>query len=175
MRAYLGEVVQGRDHRAALAVPAADQCEQVGGGALVDAGEGLIEQDDPRVLQDQPGEQRPLELPAGEGADRPVLEAGEPDRRERVDQVRALAGEAAPRTERAPQAHRHEVEDAQGEAAVDLGGLRQVGDGAGPRFRLDRPVEGRISPTMPFRRVDLPAPFGPTTASRSPAAMVPSR
>ena len=45
MRAHLAEIVERRHDGAALAVPAADQGEEVGGGALVDAGEGLVEQD----------------------------------------------------------------------------------------------------------------------------------
>src|SRR4051812_23771418 len=47
----LVEVVQGRDNSAAFVVPGGDQIEQVVGRASIDCGEGLVEQDDPRVLQ----------------------------------------------------------------------------------------------------------------------------
>ena len=77
--------------------------------------------------------------------------------------VAVLAADAAEQAGAAPQAHRHHVVDVDREGAVDLGGLRQVGDvlrrPAPPRSM--RPASGLITPTMPLNSVDLPAPFGP--------------
>jgi hypothetical protein len=52
--------------------------EQVGAGARVDGVEGLVEQDQLRVLQQHAGEQHALELPDRQFADAPLLEARSP-------------------------------------------------------------------------------------------------
>ena len=105
------------------------QIEQVGGGLGVDRVERLVEHDHARILQQQPREQRALHLPARERADRPLLEAGEADGRHRVAHLLALAlADAAEQAGVAPQPHRDHVVDADRERAVDVGGLRQIGD-----------------------------------------------
>ena len=63
--------------------------DQVAHGARVDGVERLVEQDQPGVLQQHAGEQRPLQLAARERIDAARLEAGEPHRCERpVDRLR---------------------------------------------------------------------------------------
>ncbi len=123
------EVVQRRQHGALLAVPAPHQIQQIGGGLGVDRVERLVEHDHARVLQQQAREQHALHLAARQRADRPLLEAGEADRRERLlDRVAHLAADAAEQAGAAPQPHRHHVVDVDRKAAVDLGDLRQIGD-----------------------------------------------
>jgi hypothetical protein len=164
-------------HRAPLAVPALHQIEQVGRGLGVDRVERLVEHDHAGILQQQPREQHALHLPAGERRDRAILEAGEPDGGDRLlDPVPRRAIEAAEQPGPPPQPHRHHVVDIDREGAVDLGGLRQIGDilcGTSPRSM--RPASGLIRPTMPLNSVDLPAPFGPTTATSAPVSIAPSR
>ena len=144
----------------------------------VDRGERLVEQDQARVLQQQPREQDALQLAARQRADHAPLEPGQPDRRQRLLDPRPLGAADAPkRPQPAPQAHRHEVADGDRERAVDLGQLRQVGDVAPRRGRRGRYGlrAGAAHPAMPLSRVDLPAPLGPTTASRAPCATSPRR
>ena len=68
------EVVQHGQHGPALAVPAPDQVEQIARGPGVDRGERLVEQDQARILQQQPREQDALQLAARQRADRPRAE-----------------------------------------------------------------------------------------------------
>ena len=104
-------------------------------------GERLVEEDDASVLDDEPREQGALELTAGQGADQPVLEAEEAHGREGADQRPAVRERAAPEAEAPPASHRHQIEDAQRKAAVDLAGLGQVGDGIGTTGPVDPSVE----------------------------------
>ena len=55
------DIVQNGDDGAVLAMPALDQRQQIGAGARINRGEGLVEQDDVGVLQQEPGEQRALD------------------------------------------------------------------------------------------------------------------
>ena len=57
----------------------------------------------------------------------------------------------------------------QDDLLAQLGG-RQVGDGTPPTVTV--PGAGRSMPASSLPRVDLPAPEGPTTASRSPGRTV---
>ena len=57
-------------------------------GLGVDRVERLVEHDHARVLQQQPREQHALHLPARKRADRPLLEAGEADGRQRLHDLR---------------------------------------------------------------------------------------
>ena len=63
MSPNLGEVVYHGDYRAAFAMPACHQRQQVGRGPFVDRRERLVEQDHACLLQHQPGEQYALHLP----------------------------------------------------------------------------------------------------------------
>ena len=97
-----------------------------------------------------------------------VLEAGEADGGDRLlHRVAVLAADAAEQAFAAPQPDRHHVVDADREAAVDIRDLRQVGDVLRrDAVALDAPGERLMRPTTPLNSVDLPAPFGPTTAVR---------
>ena len=84
MLAHEIEIVEHREHGAGFAMPAADDGDQVVDGARVDGIEGLVEQDDLRVLEQHAGEERALQLAAGKRVDAARLEAGEADRLKRV-------------------------------------------------------------------------------------------
>lgn len=62
MPADLGHVVECGHDGPALAVPGMDEGEEVGGGAPVDAREGLVEEQHAGVLHDEAGEEGALEL-----------------------------------------------------------------------------------------------------------------
>src|SRR5690242_781379 len=111
-------------------MPAQDEGDEIGDGLGVDGAEGLVEQDDRRILQEQPCEE---ELPARQRADRANAKILKADRGERLDDMRlARAIEAAPGADLTPQPHRHAVEYGNGKAAVDLDLLGKIGDVAFP-------------------------------------------
>ena len=90
--------------------------------------ERLVEDNEPRILQKQSGEQHALHLPAGQIADRPPLEPVQTDGGDRgMDIVPLLAPDPAEQAGLAPQAHGHEVVDMDRERALDIRHLRQVG------------------------------------------------
>ena len=129
MRPHEIDVVHGGKHRALLAVPALHQVEQVGRGLGIDGVERLVEHDHARILQQEAREQHALHLAARERRDGAALEAGEADGGDRLlDRCARLAVDAAEQAGAAPQPHRHHVVDVDRERAVDLGGLRQIGD-----------------------------------------------
>ena len=64
MAAHLLEVVHHGEHRAPFAMPAQDEGDEIIHGAGVDGRERLVEQDQWRILQDQSGKARALQLPA---------------------------------------------------------------------------------------------------------------
>ena len=162
MLAHQLHVVQHGDHRAPLAVPALHHAQQVGAGARVDAVEGLVEQDELRVLQQQSREQHALELAHRELADAAPLETRQADRGERLARLgdeRGVDGAegAAPR----PVTERDEIEHAEREAAVDVRLLRQVGDAAGKLGGdLDAPGAGRQAPRERFQQAALAGAVG---------------
>ena len=172
VRAHEVEVVQSGEDRASLAVPAPHQVEQVGDVLASMACERFVEHDHPRILQQQAREQHALHLPARERADRAVLETGKADGGDRrVDRARALRPMPPKDPGAAPKAHGHHVVDVDREGAVDLGGLRQVGDmlrigaaaldAAGQRLKhADNALEAAST---------CRAPFGPTTATQRAA------
>ena len=128
MLAHLRQVVQHRDHGAAFLVPVLHQPHQVGGGAGVDRVERLVEQDHRRVLHQHTREQHALELADRELRDQPLLEAGQPDRRQREQRLCALRrGGAGEPADARPGAEHHDIEHAERKAAVDARLLRQVG------------------------------------------------
>ena len=166
------DVVQRREHGALLAVPAPHQVEQVGRGLGVDRVERLVEHDHARILQQQPREQHALHLAARQRrrsarSSKPVS----PTAAIACSIVVArLAVDAAEQAGAAPQPHRHHVVDVDREACGRS--RRPAADRRCPARcsppRSMRPASGLITPTMPLNSVDLPAPFGPTTAISAP-------
>src|SRR6478672_13446194 len=129
MRAYLIEIVQRGNDGAALAMPAADQAQQILDRLGVDGAKRLVEQDDSRVLQEQPREEDALELSTRKRAHATLAEVLQAERVERL-QNRQSAGavEPAPGSDLAPKTHGNSVEHSDREAPVDVDLLRQVGD-----------------------------------------------
>src|SRR4051794_14003525 len=110
-------------------MPASNEVEQVARGASVDGRKGLVQQDDGSVLQDQARKQHPLELTGRQAADGTSLETLQADCTERALGLRALLARDAPKpADPVPVAEQHRLENRDRERAVDLGGLRQVGD-----------------------------------------------
>ena len=137
MLAHLVHVVQHGQHGAALGMPGVQQGQQVAGGAGVHAHKGFIQQDDGRVLQQQPGKQCPLELPARQRGDGAVAKAAQAHGFQRLGAAGAVAGaDAAPGSQLVPQAHRHHVGHRDGKAAVHFSLLRQVGHAHGMALAL---------------------------------------
>jgi len=106
-------------------MPVADEIEQIGGGFRVDRIERLVEDDQPRVLQEQSREQHPLHLPAGKIADRPPFEAGEADGGDgSMDLVALLAADPAEQAGLAPESHGDKVVDMNRKRTLDVRRLR---------------------------------------------------
>src|SRR6185312_8849081 len=95
------------------------------------------------VLQQQACEQHALELAARQRANRTMSEILQTDRGERTGHLCVARGvKAAPGTDLAPQPHGHAVEHRDGEAAIDVDLLRQVGDaGLGQPVAIDPAAE----------------------------------
>src|SRR5581483_9442493 len=75
------------------------------------------------------GEERTLELADRKAADAAPLEAAEPDRRQRSLRFAAhRRRDAAAPADASPEAEQHGIEDGDGEIAVHLDLLRQIGD-----------------------------------------------
>ena len=144
MRPHLLDVVQRGDDGAPLLVPAFDQDDEVGYGLGVDRPERLVEQDKPRILQEETREQHALELTAGQGADHAIGKVEQAERGERPGhRPLALCVDAAPDADLAPQPHGNAVEHRHGEAAVDVDLLRQIGDLVPVEpMQVDRAIEG---------------------------------
>ena len=110
-------------------MPAPHQRQQVGRGLGIDGVERLVQHDQPRILQQYPRKQHALHLPAGQRADAAVFESVEADGGERMrDLVPRSLADAAEKADRAPQAGADEIEHRDRKAAIDIGGLRQIGD-----------------------------------------------
>src|ERR1700720_518677 len=73
--AYLIETMQHRHDGASFCPPTLQEMQQILGRVLVEGGEGLIEQDDFGVLQEQPCKQSPLELADGKFGDLSICNA----------------------------------------------------------------------------------------------------
>src|SRR5215211_1114017 len=156
------EVVGGHDHRRpAGPQPAQGGQEQVLGEG-VDPVEGLVEQQQPRLLGDRPGQQDPLALAAGEGPEPGGGPLGQPDLGQGLLGGLAVGrpGPAQPADPRVA-AHQHHLEGRDRELGVEGVGLGHVGDLApgrrgrpaqhldGPRGERDQaedgPDEGRLA------------------------------
>ena len=146
--------MQNRHDGARFRVPAPYQVEQVRGGLGVDGGEGFVEQNQRRILQQQAGEQGSLHLPSRQRADGAALETGQANCRKRLlDAGPICAADPAENTGSGPQAHGDEIVDRQGECPVDLGRLRQIRDGSGRRKAdADMSLEGSQGADDPFEQ-----------------------
>jgi hypothetical protein len=121
--------VQDGDHRPPFAVPVAYQRRQIPNAGGIDRAVGLVEQHQRRILKQDPGEVRALQLTARERADRTPLEAVQADQVDRRGNALAPGPvEAAKGADLAPQAHGHEVVNDHRKAAVERRQLGQVSD-----------------------------------------------
>ena len=133
MPAHQRKIMQHGDHRPPFALPARHQPDEVAHRLLVDRGKRLVEQHQRRILQQYPRKQRALHLPAAQRIDRPACKAVEPHRAQRACRSpRDPSPENPPNSpcrfhSPSPTSSLHRG----GKAAVDLGALRQIGDGAG--------------------------------------------
>lgn len=136
--------MQHRDHGARFPVPASHQGDEVRRGAGIDGGEGLIQQDQRRVLQQHPCEQRTLELAAGQRPDAAPLEARQAHRRQRRADIPALGPpQPAEGSGAMPQPERNELAHADRKAEVQRPLLGQIGDApALDTGELDAPAQG---------------------------------
>ncbi len=129
MGAHLLVIVKHRNNGPVLGVPADHYLEEIGYGPVIHGVEGLIEEDDGCVLEQQAGEKNPLELALREIADGPALKTLQSHRGQGFPglppQFVPHAGEHA---DALPEPQGHEVQNRYGETPVDLRLLRQVGD-----------------------------------------------
>jgi len=89
--------VVGGDHQSpALLGQPVDQLHELFGAGLVDAGEGLVHQQEPGVLDQGPGHQDPLLLAAGEFAEVRTRQVAHPDGPEHLEGPPALGSVGAP-------------------------------------------------------------------------------
>ena len=141
----------------------------------VDRAEGLVEQND--RLQSwtiEPREQRPLHLPAGQRLQSARFEAESPTASIAV----ATRASSSPLSARKEPTRRSAPMATKSERKWEKCGRSRRPAADRRRRRPSRrhanpPPSGAISPAKPLSSVDLPAPFGPQTASRSPGAISP--
>ena len=169
------QVVQHGDHGAALLVQAAEQRHELIGGMAVHGCKGLVQQQHRCVLHQHAREQRALHLAAGQGIQAAARLGGQAHGLQRLHAaVEFLATVAAPGADPPPGAHRHQLQHRHGKTAIQLGGLRQPRQIGAARASDSQGAGHRgNTPMMPLISVDLPAPFGPTTAVMPPAAKLP--
>ncbi len=160
-----------------MAPPAASAPQPIGDHAdraIVEAGERLVEQHQPRAVQQRALEREPLAHAAREAADRIVAAIREPAPR------RAPSPTSAPDRDRTA---RRRTSGSAAPRARDTGTARaRAGRCAradrGPAWPPSRCRSGsRLSTATPASRacaisVDLPAPFGPSSPTMSPGCAV---
>ena len=141
----------------------------------------LVEDEDRRVLRDRHGQEDELALAEAQLARVAAEEVADPDAVDRRGDGGAVGGtEAADRVLVGQATERHDLLDGRrerqrgqlghdGEAAGDGRVGRGVASGAPASSTV--PAAGSTRPAMARRSVDLPAPFGPTRAIRSPGAI----
>ena len=126
---HAAEIVGRDQHHPALVAQRAQQLDDRLLGLDVDAGEGLVEQDDPAVLRQRAGEEDALLLAARELADLALAEVAHADAVQRRSTASwSLAPGQAQHVHVAVAAHHHHVLDQNGEVPVDLLALRHIGD-----------------------------------------------
>ena len=98
-------------------------------GLDVDAGERLVEQDDPAFLRQRAGQEHALLLAAGQFADLALAKVAHADALERlVDPVAVGCARHAQEIHVAVAAHHHDVFDQHRKIPVDILALRHIGD-----------------------------------------------
>ena len=121
------EIMQHGDHGATFLVPSGDLIEQHRRGLRIDRGERFVEQDHAGVLQDQPCEQRPLQLADRQLANPPRQPSRQPDRPRRRLGTRPQRCRRRPEcAEFAPAAERDQLRHGQRVVAIDRRKLRQI-------------------------------------------------
>ncbi len=132
----------------------------------VEAVERLVEEQQLRPADECLRDQEPLLLAAGELADRAARQT---PRLRRAESSRRSAGHGVPAGE-CPSATRR-ARGARGRRRERASPRRMRGAAAGSRRRhrtVALPVRSGSNPSSTCRSVDLPAPFGPSTATNSP-------
>ncbi|MCK7516240.1 MAG: hypothetical protein MZV64_00180 [Ignavibacteriales bacterium] len=141
----------------------------------IETGQRLVHQHQLGFLGEGAGDEHALLLSAGELTDLTLSQIGDVHRFERVLDVFPIPFvRPVERTEFGGASHHDHVGDGDGEVPIHLRALRNVADAhmparASSRRPLPRPTLGGNTPATTLKRVLLPAPFGPTTATRSPA------
>ena len=148
------EVVGGDEHEVALGAELAEQLDDGRFGLHIDAGEGLVEQDDAPALGERSGEEDALLLPAAQLADLAVAEVEHADAGEAfLDDAAVFGARDAEEIQVAVAAHHDHVPDAHGKAPVHLFALRHVGDEVALLRGSDSPL-GNLHAA--FARLDKP-------------------
>ena len=134
------EVVGGHDDGDAVGLQAGQDAQQGVAVGLVQAVEGLVEQDEPGAAGQAAGEQDPLLLASGELAEAAAGRVAEADGLQGPLRALALgASRPAQRPQGGDGAHDDDVEGGDGEGGVEVGDLRDVADAAG-RCASGRPA-----------------------------------
>src|SRR5438477_838104 len=129
MHAHLLDVMQNRDDGARLSMPAAKNVHEVGGRALIDCGERLIEENDPRILNQEAGEKDALQLPDRQRPDRAIVQPLKTGGSQcLMDADLLLARDGAECASLLPQAEGDRIPHIDRESPVDIGLLRQITD-----------------------------------------------
>ena len=161
-----------------MAPASADAAQPLAGrrdGGVVQAGERLVEQHQPRRVQQRALDRQPLAHAARKGRHRIVAAVREAGARERVlDQRPGIAQRRAAREERQVLGGRQLGIDEEIVAEqADPAAQRRPAVARGVRRRSGRcPDDGLSSVAAIESSVDLPAPFGPSSATISPARQV---
>ena len=164
------EIVQDADYRATFAIPAPHQRRQVANRIGVDSAIGLVKQYQRRILQYHPGKARPLQLAAGELADRPVFQSTQAHRRDRI--FNALFGrsiEATEGTELGPQSQGDKIVNDDGETGIEGRLLGEVGDVfALQADQLDSPLHWPEFTDDAFEQRRFPGAIGSDKGQQAP-------
>ena len=111
VRAHRLEIMQHGKDRAPLAMPASDHADEIGHRARVDRRKGFVEEHQPRILQQEPREERPLHLTARERPDGAGFEPCQTHGRNRRGNALAMVPSEAPEgTDLAPETHGDEID-----------------------------------------------------------------
>ena len=123
------QIMQHHDHGPPLARPVIDQRQQIRLGRLVNGGEGLIQQDHRRILDNGAGEQGALQLSCGQGMQRHISQYGRscPLHR-RIDGRPAFRVDASGKAKAGPGAHLDNIAKTHRHPCVKLGTLTKKGN-----------------------------------------------